>query len=155
MVSKQGGRSIQWMDRVTAFAVPQAERLRSEKAPQRLDHTAVHSWIPAAHQGWRQGPDFVRMNHAADLSERGGVLRFRARAARGIANSFRQTIPRMVCLLCLLTSLGERFAFLFSWGAPRPPYPRRKLLKKLEQNFYVLLTFGLLLTYCVHISCTI
>ena len=57
MVSKQGGRSIQWMDRLTAFAVPQAERLRSEKAPQRPDHTAVHSWIPAAHQergvrGW-------------------------------------------------------------------------------------------------------
>ena len=28
------------------------------------------------------------------------------------------------------------------WGAPRPPDPLRKLLKKLEQNFYVLLTFG-------------
>ena len=23
------------------------------------------------------------------------------------------------------------------WGAPRPPFPLRKLLKKLEQNFYV------------------
>ena len=62
---------------------------------------------------------------------------------------------------------GERFAFLLAYGgllarnAGRPPLslrdispaqrgnlptPRRKLLKKLEQNFYVLLTFGFVLT---------
>ena len=69
----------------------------------------------------------------------------------------------MVPPLCLLTLLGERFAFLFGlWGllarnAGRPPLslrdispaqrgnlptPRRKLLKKLEQNFYVFYVFS-------------
>ena len=49
------------------------------------------------------------------------------------------TIPRMVCLLCLLTSLGERFAFRFLRGpAPAPPRPFEKGRRKL----YVLLTFG-------------
>ena len=74
----------------------------------------------------------------------------------------------MVPPLCLLTLLGERFAFLFGlWGllarnAGRPPLslrdispaqrgnlptPLRKLLKKLEQNFYVLLAIGFVLTF--------
>ena len=56
---------------------------------------------------------------------RGGELRGRVRAAWGIAKAFRQTIHRMVLLLCLLTFPGERFAFLFTAGATRPHAPRR------------------------------
>ena len=46
--------------------------------------------------------------------------------------------PLSVCSPCW----GERFAFPFGLWGLLAPTPRRKLLKKLEQNFYVLLTFG-------------
>ena len=89
--------------------------------------------------------------------------RLRVLSAWGIANSFQQTIHWMVCLHCLLTFFGGTLCVPFGlWGllarnAGRPllslrdisptlwgnlPTPRRKLLKKLEQNFYVLLAFG-------------
>ena len=69
----------------------------------------------------------------------------------------------MFCFHCLLTFFGGTLCVPFGlWGllarnagrpllslrdiSPTPwgnlPAPRRKLLKKLEQNFYVLLTFG-------------
>ena len=85
------------------------------------------------------------------------------RAAWGTAKAFQQTIPRMVCFHCLLTFPGGNAPHsifcggLLARNAGRPllslrdisptpwgnlPAPHRKLLKKLEQNFYVLLTFG-------------
>ena len=88
----------------------------------------------------------VLIRRIEDLRKAGGFLRTKSsetgRAVsvhalpHGIANSFRQTIPRMVCLRCLLTSLGERFAFRFLRGpAPAPPQPFEKGWRKL----YVLL----------------
>ena len=49
----------------------------------------------------------------------------------------------MVRLLCLLTFPGGRFASRLAYGGLlAPPCPHRKLLKKLEQNFYVLPAVG-------------
>ena len=61
------------------------------------------------------------------------------RAAWGTAKAFQQTIPRMVCFHCLLTFLGGTLRVPFGLWGLLAPTPRRKLLKKLEQNFYVLL----------------
>ena len=93
----------------------------------------------------------VLIRRTEDLRKAGGFLRTKSsetgRAVsvhalpHGIANSFRQTIPRMVCLRCLLTSLGERFAFPVLRGpAPAPPQPFEKGWRKL----YVLPAVGTL-----------
>ena len=58
---------------------------------------------------------------SSKLSARG--LSGHTYTAWGHAKAFRQTIHRMVCLHCLLTFPGERFAFLFLWGL-RAPTPR-------------------------------
>ena len=75
-----------------------------------------------------------------------GILRL------GPAKAFGGTIHWMVPPLCLLTLLGERFAFLFGLWGLLAPTPRRKLLKKLEQNFYVLLAIGKCLTLAHSLS---
>ena len=65
---------------------------------------------------------------------------YHGRSAWGTAKSFRRTIHRMVRPLCLLTFLGGTLRVPFGLWGLLAPTPRRKLLKKLEQNFYVLLT---------------
>ncbi len=74
------------------------------------------------------------LSHSITVSpEQRRFLHIHARAAWGIAKAFQQTIHWMVCFHCLLTSLGERFAFLLSQGGfaplhPLPPLKRRAKL---------------------------
>ena len=150
------------MEILPAFAGPQAARIRIRSSPIALCPLPPHviffgiMEVPTREYQHRRLPEIFPCiggnllhpcsGHRQQVPIMIVLSACNLCAGSPAAKAFRQIIHRMICLHCLLTFPGGTLRVPVCRRGTLSPCTPCKLLKKLEQNFYVLLCPGLVVS---------